>query len=172
LELADVVLAKLDAEAEAGMERMGFTKVESRKENYAKLSDQMDKWRAEDEAELAGKIAQAELAAYVAACKAMCGGCRTNASRIPDDSPAWGATEWARDQILHCCNALPVRACIADWHKRNDPLKPCGHPPIKQAALDERFTSDVYCECGARRKRGWLCDWENPVDEPRKAATV
>jgi hypothetical protein len=157
-----------ELEAEAGMERMGFTKAESRNESYAKLSDKIDKWQAEDEAELAGKCAQAELAAYVAACKAMCPTC----SRLPE-----GQVCENKDRIkgsgLQFCRAHSVRALIADWHKRNDCLKPkCDHCEIYFQNFDDGNSTATCVRCKATRKKGWLCEWEKPVDEPRKAATV
>jgi hypothetical protein len=91
-------------------------------------------WVSEKEAR--EKIAQAELAAY---------------------KKALGAIQQYGNQLS--INAL--ERFVLNWHVQNDPPK-CGHPPIKQAARDTQFTSDVYCECGARRKRDWGGDWESP----------
>jgi hypothetical protein len=128
-------------------------------------------WVSEKEAR--EQVAQAELAAYVAACKAMCPFCRERPE--PPNDPAWTINLYHKGA---CCR-LPcdrIRALITDWHRKHDP-KPCEHSDT--STLDdatpghEEYVSDVFCNtCGWVHERGWKGDWHKPVDEPQKGATV
>jgi hypothetical protein len=143
------------------MERMGFIKVEAGKA-YLKLGDKIDEWQAEDEAELAGKIAQAELAAYVAACKAVCERCRHGGL--------------GHDKFS--CDASPIRSLIADLHEHNAALPKevsppvCDHHEIYFQNFDDGNSTATCVRCKATRVKGWLGEWEKPVDAPPKPGSV
>jgi hypothetical protein len=96
--------------------------------------------------------AQAELAAYVAACKAVC--------RVCSQSTTATIHPWWSSQENHAAPCSNLRALVADWYRRNDPPK-CSHKNIEPTVIGPHtcLTAMRCVDCGSERKRDWVDDW-------------
>lgn len=111
---------------------------------------------AELEKEQPNEVAQAELAAYVAACKAMCSVCDLSAPGCLCGS-------------VNCRAGGIVEDLVIPWHKRHDAslkedLPPkCRHSQTMKTAYEVDGTYWLRCaDCGMLRSFSFLGDWEKP----------
>jgi hypothetical protein len=110
------------------------------------------------------QVAQAELTAYVAACKALCGRCNGRYGHHGVEAEQWSTLmDHGNNGGGGPCNI--IRRLIADWRKAHDPKPKCGHNNESRLIPGSEVdgTNLFRCvDCGMVRRRGWLGDWEKP----------